>query len=201
MKRWPFRRKDALEALPDDDEFWREFREVLAVALTPAILEGFILGWELAFTHTPKGKPRPIARPPDVGEEFVESAARRYLAARMPTIERIAENTRIAIRDEILRIRTEGGTVADLYDELEPLLGPQRAELVAVTELTNAMGRAAQEAYKAAGFQFWMWQTANDDRVDGDCASKNGQVYGIEVLFEAEHPRCRCWASPAGVAA
>lgn len=101
-----------------------------------------------------------------------------------------------------------------LIEDLTPIFGRQRAELIASTEVTRAYARANRDSYLAAGFTRWEWRTAADERVCPICGPLNGQTVRIDEAFERflpdealdmvrrsfssppAHPRCRCWVVP-----
>lgn len=101
-----------------------------------------------------------------------------------------------------------------LIEDLTPIFGRQRAELIASTEVTRAYARANRESYLAAGFTRWEWRTAADERVCPVCGPLNGQTVRIDEAFDPflpdeavalvrrsfssppAHPRCRCWVVP-----
>ena len=79
---------------------------------------------------------------------------------------------------------------------LAPILGAERASIVAITEMTRIMGAAAVARYQAAGVPEWQWQTVQDERVDPACEERQDMVFPIAQPFEPLHPRCRCWPVP-----
>lgn len=96
---------------------------------------------------------------------------------------------------------TPGMTLDDVSDALEPAFGPDRADMIAVTEITRAHNQA-MNAYQGklaeSGIQMErVWQTNKDDLV---CEHICGPLDGLpESEWPAElqngppgHPRCRC---------
>lgn len=92
-------------------------------------------------------------------------------------------------------------------------LSPDRAEMIAVTEVTRAYAESARLTWARDGVVETMrWQTANDDDVCPICRPLNGQttavVGGVFLAIDAAtgdtltipqppaHQRCRCWLSP-----
>ena len=90
--------------------------------------------------------------------------------------------------------------------------GPQRAQLIASTEVTRAYYEGNIKAWKSEGVIEWHeWRTAHDDRVCPICIPLGGLdgteparakigegfVKGkIGPLTPPAHPRCRCWTVP-----
>jgi SPP1 gp7 family putative phage head morphogenesis protein len=107
----------------------------------------------------------------------------------------------------------ENGEPLDaLIDELTPIFGRRRAELIASTEVTRAYAEGNRQAYKASGVvQRWEWRTAEDELVCPICGPLAGATVQIDGDFSGflpdevrrgtisappAHPRCRCWVVP-----
>lgn len=72
-----------------------------------------------------------------------------------------------------------GGTMPELIEELTPLFGPVRAEMIAATEITRAYSQASIIAWRASGVvERMVWLTANDEIVCPVCAPLGGLQYG-----------------------
>jgi SPP1 gp7 family putative phage head morphogenesis protein len=85
------------------------------------------------------------------------------------------------------------------------LFSPERARLIAVTEVTRAYAEGNRQAWKASGvIERKRWNTNNDEIVAGCpiCAPLHGRVVDLEADFgdgiddPPAHPRCRCWITP-----
>jgi SPP1 gp7 family putative phage head morphogenesis protein len=104
-----------------------------------------------------------------------------------------------------------------LIEDLEPVFGSQRAQLIASTEVTRAYAEANQRVYKEAGIRYMEWRAAADELMCPICGALNGQIVGIDDKFDQAldeqirtqfrsnfqlppaHPRCRCWIVPVVV--
>lgn len=92
-------------------------------------------------------------------------------------------------------------------------LSPDRAEMIAVTEVTRAYAESARLTWTRDGVvQTMRWQTANDDDVCPICRPLNGRTTAVvDGVFQSTneatgdtqtiphppaHARCRCWLSP-----
>jgi len=74
--------------------------------------------------------------------------------------------SRSAVGEAIQRWASNGLPLADLVEELAPIFGPVRAELIAATEVTRAYAEANLRAWRASGvIERVTWRTANDERV------------------------------------
>jgi hypothetical protein len=103
-------------------------------------------------------------------------------------------------------------TMKDLFDLLEPAFGQERAENIAVTEVTRAYAQGQTLAGDALKEE-WpdvkvidRWNTNNDDLVCELCGPlNNAEVEHGEDFYEPEddlqdgqpprHVKCRCWKS------
>lgn len=118
----------------------------------------------------------------------------------------IEASTRERMRAVLRRAASEGLTIPQITRELEPLFGEARAARVAVAETTNLLGMGAQETYRRAGFDGWIWRTARDSLVDPVCEElgrqsdpkRGGRPFPMSRRFQRAHIGCRCWPVPAG---
>lgn len=120
----------------------------------------------------------------------------------------IDATTRDLISNAISRfIETPGMTIGDITRELESIFSLNRAQLIAVTETTNAYAMGQQIAGEALLAQFpdvrvvKKWYTNNDDRVCPICGQLDGEEVDITDNFShgganpPAHPNCRCWTN------
>lgn len=81
------------------------------------------------------------------------------------------ERLQIAIPEWI----NNGDPLQSLYDDLTPMFGRSRAELIASTEVTRAYAEGNAQAYRASGVVRAMeWRTANDEKVCPECGPLGG---------------------------
>lgn len=116
----------------------------------------------------------------------------------------LTETTRKTVSQAVAQfLETPGMTRGELEALLEPAFGPQRAEMIAITEVTRASSEATkqyQQYIAEAGLQMVrIWNTANDELVCPICGPLNGKP---ETEWIEEHPsgppahvRCRCWTT------
>lgn len=115
----------------------------------------------------------------------------------------ITETTRGRVRAAVQEWVRNGLPLEALEEELTPLFGRQRAELIASTEVTRSYAEANRQAYQQSGVAAQVeWRTAADERVcpvcgplDGTRAPTTGSGFGT-VGYPPAHPRCRCWIVP-----
>jgi hypothetical protein len=87
-----------------------------------------------------------------------------------------------------------------LIEALEPVFGPERAELIAPTETTRILQASRQAAAdESDNLQIAEWQTAADEAVCPQCGpmhtrqrDKAAATYPGGQLPPPAHPRCRC---------
>lgn len=106
-----------------------------------------------------------------------------------------------------------GDSMQVLESKLAPLLGKERAERIAITEVTRMYAEGNIMAWQSTGLVSGKrWQTAYDERVCPLCGPLHGKIVsltgawtmdetgaiveGIGVTAPPMHPRCRCWLLP-----
>jgi SPP1 gp7 family putative phage head morphogenesis protein len=113
----------------------------------------------------------------------------------------INETTLRAMQQSIAEWVTNGEPLEVLVNELDPLFGRARAELIASTEVTKAYAEANRIAYQESGVVATMiWRTARDELVCPVCGPRNNTRAALNETFDGllppAHPRCRCWIAP-----
>jgi hypothetical protein len=115
------------------------------------------------------------------------------------------------VRSAVASWVESGAPLSSLIDELAPTFGPNRASLIATTELTRAYAEGSRQIYKASGVVTkWRWQTANDNLVCPICGPLNQTIVQIDNPFNVHlpaglkvdtfdappsHVNCRCGVS------
>jgi SPP1 gp7 family putative phage head morphogenesis protein len=96
-----------------------------------------------------------------------------------------------------------GGTLDDLKHQLTPVFNdPDRADLIAVTEASNAYNTGAINRWEEVGVEKVKWQTVRDAKVCPICEPLHNSVatidsgFGGEGLIPPAHGRCRCFLRP-----
>lgn len=131
-------------------------------------------------------------------------AARDWaLAHSAQTIAGISTTSTAAVQQAIATWIENGLPLSALRDDLTPLFGSARAELIASTEVTRAFAEANRIAYRESGLVGKMeWRTAVDERVCPVCGALNERQVGLDESFSEgfevppAHPRCRCILAP-----
>lgn len=119
-------------------------------------------------------------------------------------IGQIGETTRRRVQASVAAWIDSGAPLQSLIDDLAPVFGAQRAELIAATEVTSAYSRALIQSFETSGVvEKVAIRGAADDRVCIICRPIiEGGPYPLKTGhpdrgFPAYHPACRCW--PAAV--
>ena len=112
----------------------------------------------------------------------------------------ITETTRELLSEAIAKFTAEPETMGTLRQAVANIFSPERANLIAVTEVTRAYsagGSAAAEELREAGFEIIeRWHTKGDSLVCDDCRSRNGQDISKHGNVQPPlHPGCRCGVS------
>lgn len=117
----------------------------------------------------------------------------------------IATGNRNRLQDEYIAYVRGEKTLQDAYNFLRSgLSGPQRANLIVRSEITEVWAIAQQESYRTAGTISNEWNTRNDGpKVCPICQPLNGleavigQTFpGTRLTRPGAHIGCRCWLSP-----
>lgn len=190
--------EEALRRQPSEDELYDMLRRALlqsvdlgvSAAVSQLETVGIGFDWTLA-------------------NEEARAWANRYVGE---LISGIDATTLSRVRSAVEEWIVNGEPLDALIEDLAPVFGAQRAELIASTEVTRAYAEANRQAYRQAGMRYVRWNTANDERVCPVCGPLNGRVIGIDARFDdalsddvrdqfrnlrfeipPAHPRCRCW--------
>lgn len=129
--------------------------------------------------------------------ELLKLAGEIWQAIAGWTSDRIATVVTTALADgDHADVRSIAKQINEVVDD------PDRAHMIAQTECTRAMVKAAHATYVDAGVEHIEFLTADDDLVDDECAANEDQgPIPIGSKFEhgmpPVHPRCRCTIIPA----
>lgn len=130
--------------------------------------------------------------------------AQRYSYELIRGIEQTTVN---GVRQAVSRWIENGEPLIQLKRDLAPLFGAQRAEMIAVTEVTRAYAEGNRAAYRASGVVAELeWRTAQDEiaakcpicgPLHGTRTSVDSPSFGPKGLTAPPaHPRCRCIVAP-----
>ena len=115
----------------------------------------------------------------------------------------ITAATERQLRGYIDQLIATGGSLRDLELQVAHLFAPERAEMIAVTEVTRAYALGNMAAWEASGVvQKKEWAVARDELVCPYCSPLNGKRVGLDETFDGVvynpplHPRCRCFLRP-----
>lgn len=171
--------------LSEDEKFWRKQKKIMLAALgnAPETL--------IAQGVTQSGVSTSFA----LVNKTVLQTAESYID---PWWESIEQTSRDALRSAITENIESGQPLKELISALEPVFGPERADLIATTEVTNLFTQGNDIAFQAAGVIEVDFQTVNDGLVDELCQdAESGSPYTRQYAPQPPlHPRCRCRLVP-----
>ena len=136
----------------------------------------------------------------DMINKDAETWAREYGGE---LVKKIDEGTRRDVGNAVGDFYSEGQTMGELTDRLGRIYSPQRAERIAITEVTRAAAEGergiAKELAKDGVIMVEVWQTRNDLVVCAICEPRNGMEEGTTWTRGSgtykeppAHPNCRC---------
>lgn len=117
-------------------------------------------------------------------------------------ITKVNETTKKIVRQKLANWIEDGTPLSSLIESLAVDFGPQRAQLIASTEVTAAFSNAAKQTIFDSGLvDKVVWKTVVDERVCPICGPLHNKVGSVvdgfdRVGFPPAHPRCRCWIVP-----
>ena len=137
----------------------------------------------------------------DMINKDAESWAREFGGQLVKDIDK---GTRRDVGNAVGDFYSEGHTMGELGDRLGRIYSPQRAERIAITEVTRAAAEGERgikkELAKDGIIMVEVWQTRNDDVVCEICRPRNGveehkgdgDAYWDSSYGPPGHPNCRC---------
>lgn len=116
----------------------------------------------------------------------------------------ITATTRTATQAAISAWIESGNPLDDLFTALAPIFGADRAEVIAVTEVTRAYAEGNRRMWKETGADGMTWMTAQDELVCPICGDLAAQSVAIDSEFASgeftgippAHVNCRCYMQP-----
>lgn len=138
---------------------------------------------------------------------LVNEGAAQWARARAATlIDGIADTTADFVRREAAAWIESDSPLDVLIERLGTQFAPERAQRIAVTEITRAFAAANEDAYQQSGVvQYKQWQTRGLGPGTGVCIicqGLQGQIVPLGTTFEGgydrppAHPGCFCWIVP-----
>lgn len=177
-----------------DERFWQAEQQSLAAILLPRITQAAQDGAEQALADLPRD-----ARA-GVDWNRVSGAAQQWATEHTyELVKGLTDTSRAFLRDAISEWISSGEPLAELVDNLAPMFGANRANLIAATEVTRAFAQSNRIVWQASDAVTGMrFNTAADDHICAECGPLDGQVFALDDDENAPplHPGCRCWLSP-----
>jgi SPP1 gp7 family putative phage head morphogenesis protein len=119
-------------------------------------------------------------------------------------IKQIDETSKAHVQAHVARWFDEGKPLQSLINDLTPLFGENRAQLIAVTESTKAAAMGQQMSLAASGVcNTIIWAAVGDELVCSVCGPRDGTTSPLDkpnfdgIGLPPAHPRCRCFIRPS----
>lgn len=183
-----------ISAVVDDDAFWFELGEQEKASARP-MAEAMVRDGVAAMDET-------FGLRPQVGfAGSVDRAIRKQVDNYLDDWWQLnARTERNGLRAKMTKLAAgefEGG-FQEFRRSVEDLYGTTRGRMIAETETTRLWAMGNEISMQQAGVAKYAWRTANDDRVDADCAKLADQEFpvGGNGPRPPFHPRCRCAIIP-----
>ena len=142
-------------------EFWNKEKRLLWEAMAPFFIALIQTGGESGFNMLPESVQ--LFMNWDVFNQDAIDFLRDY---RLEWVNGISDTTRDQSVDTIADWIESGEPKPILDKRLEPILGPERAERIATTEVTRIFAKGSQLAWESTGLvTAQKWQTSQDERV------------------------------------
>lgn len=160
--------------------FWREQTALLLSTMTPSLVGSFLVGASTAENQLPD-ELQPFVNTDIVNQEILNFIETQGLIT--------AEGINTTTREQALRVIQDwintGETLSSLIVRLEPIFDRKRAEMIGVTETTNAFAIGNVAAWLAAGEVVGgkVWRTARDERVCPICGPLDGRIVILNSDF------------------
>jgi hypothetical protein len=188
--------KDVMAALGDppdfnniDPEVWAKMKEETEALLLPEAEQTYLAAAEQAAGSQPIGI--------DDGEanERAIAWAAAHVATLTAGLERTTQN---AVQRKVSAFSSESDSISDLKKSIQSVLGPVRAETIAITESTLAAAEGELETVRQLTAQganvTVIWETSADEAVCPICGPLQGTERGDGWTDPPPaHVRCRCW--------
>jgi SPP1 gp7 family putative phage head morphogenesis protein len=177
-----------------DSQFWQSEEAALWESLSGLYLSALFAGMEGGVDILPP-ELQTLVNFDALNHDALDFAS-KY---RYELISKINETTRTQVQEAITKWISSGDPLSVLENQLAPIFGKVRAQMIAVTEVTRVFAEGNISAWNSTGFvDSFSWETARDERVCPICTPRAGQIYKLTDSSNKPpgHVRCRCWIRP-----
>jgi SPP1 gp7 family putative phage head morphogenesis protein len=176
-----------------NEAFWETEREELFSILFPLIKAAAIDGAKSALNDLLE-----LGIGVDWGlvNTAVRDWAKRYTYG---LVSGINGTTRNFLQSAIVDWIESGAPLGDLIDQVTPMFGAVRAQMISVTEVTRAFAEGNTATWRESGLvKGQRWMTGEDELVCPTCGALEGQVFdlGDGSHTPPAHVNCRCYLQP-----
>ena len=175
-------------------EFWQQYSHSLRKEIVPALEKMFMASAEAMLAQTPA-----------IGVDWTlinKNAAEWASRYGFDLVSGITDTTREALQQKVSAFFENQMTMPQFAEALEPLFGPVRAEMLAITETTRSSVEGPRailaELNKQGIVMIPIFSTSSDETVCPLCAPLDGKQID-DASWPPIHPRCRCdvrWIFP-----
>lgn len=184
-----------------DDLFWSSEQQFLFELLFPTLFEAALDGAQSALDSLIE-----VGIGVDWGlvNQVVRDWAKAYT---YDLVIGITSTTRRFLQDAEAEWIESGAPLDVLIDQIAPMFGKTRAEMIAVTETTRCFAQGNLATWKTSGLvERKQWLSAEDELVCPVCGPlADSEPIGIDASWDTPdgpidgppaHVRCRCWVQP-----
>ena len=186
----------------DDPAITRPLHDAIALSVSRWALAGADFGREQIERAVFGTKQNEIPINWDLANQAAIDFADAYSFELVGGIDNATQNF---LRNEVAGFAESGETFQAFSRRMAdaPIFSPERARLIAITEVTRAYSEGNQVAWAESGVTTAKeWNTANDELVCPICGPLDGEQVRLKDDFPGgfngppAHPRCRCWVTP-----
>lgn len=181
-----------------DETFWTNEKELLFNVLFPLVSDAALTGAENAITDLVDSLG--IGTDWALVNDAVRDWAKRYT---FELVGGITNTSRTFLQKAVADWIESGQPLDSLISDVERMFSRNRAEMIAITEVTRAFAEGNLASWKASGVvNGKRWMTAEDELVCPICAPLANSEAELNGNFEGNldsppaHIRCRCWVQP-----
>lgn len=160
-------------------EFWQQERRYLLEEFNELMMDTMLEGASNGLPLLPRAL-QPFINWDTVNESAIHFL-RQYQSEILESIEIVTEER---ARDIIANWAREGQPLETLKEQLGPIFGRTRADMIAATEVTRMFAEGNMMLWQSTGMvEAKVWQTARDERVCPFCGPLHGKVVSIDSNF------------------
>lgn len=178
-----------------DESFWNAERDTLVAVILPVLLQSALDGATTAFNGLP------AVAAVGVSWDTVSTSAQEWATKHTyDLVKGLTDTSRADLRDAIGEWIGSGEPLSELTDSLGEIFSPERARLIAATEVTRVFAQSNRAVWQASDAVTGMtFHSVEDDHVCPECEALDGETLTLDDDDNSPpiHPGCRCYLQPA----